>query len=109
MSLLFGSLAHVWASILAVPLAIVVTWVILYCFRRIPQVQRIVMPGADECRRIERWADRQLDEDKPTPAHMQMMGAVMAALLIRNGITTIAVAIIFLAIFTGAHALLSAL
>ena len=105
MSLLFGAWAHVWASIVAVPLAIVITAVIFW-FYRWSIVQRVVMPGADECRILERSLVAALDEGKPlTPG----WAAVASAMLHRNGLNAVAVAIVFLAVFTGAHALLAAM
>ena len=105
MSLLFGTFAHVWASIVAVPVAIAVT-AIIFWFYRWSIVQRVVMPGADECRLLERALVAALDEGKPlTPG----WAAVGAAMLHRNGLNAVAVAIVFLSVFTGAHSLLLAL
>ena len=105
MSLLFGAFAHVWASIVAVPVAVAVTAVIFW-FYRWSIVQRVVMPGADECRILEHSLTAALQQDKPlTPGWAQ----VGAAMLLRNGMNAIAVAVVFLAVFTGAHALLAAL
>ena len=105
MSLLTGELAFLWASIIATPIAIAVTAVLMWVYRWSP-VQRIVFPGADECRILERSLTAALDGDKPlTPG----WAAVGAAMLHRNGLIAIAVALIFFAVFTGAHALLLAL
>ena len=112
MSMLLGTFAHVWASIVAVPVAIAVT-AIIFWFYRWSIVQRVVMPGADECRRIEEWHGwRKMHgtgEHKPNPAELQAYAQVSHGLLLRNGMNAIAVAIVFLAVFTGSHALLLAL
>ena len=112
MSLIFGTFAHVWASILALPVAIVVTTIIFWCYR-FSGIQRIVMPGADECRLLERWVAvhsvRGKGEQDISDAALAAIARLGHGLLIRNGMNAIAVAIVFLAVFTGSHALLAAL
>ena len=104
MSMLAGAFAHILAIFLAVPVAIVVTVVLMWCFRFSP-IQRIVFPGADECRILERSLTKALEGDKPlTPG----WAAVGAAMLHRNGLLAIAVAIIFWVVLVSAHSLLMA-
>ena len=110
MSLIFGSLAHIWASILAVPVAIVVTTIIFWCYR-FSGIQRIVMPGADECRMLEAFvhARAHRTSDELGPENVATLARLGHGILLRNGMNAIAVAIVFLAVFTGSHALLAAL
>ena len=109
MSILFGTFAHVWASIIAVPVAVIVTAVIFWCYRW-SIVQKVVMPGADECRLIERYLAQGLSGDAElTPDERAALAQLSHGVLLRNGMNAIAVAIVFLAVFTGAHALLAAL
>ena len=105
MSLLTGELAFLWASIIALPMAIGITAAIFW-FYRWSVVQKVVMPGADECRILEKSLAAALEEDKPLTTGWAQVGAAM---LHRNGLNAIAVAIIFFCVFTGAHALLLAL
>ena len=105
MSLIFGTFAHVWASILALPIAIAVTTIIFWCYR-FSGIQRIVMPGADECRLIEGYFKHAIEEGGSEADALARLGH---GILLRNGMNAIAVAIVFLAVFTGSHALLAAL
>ena len=105
MSLLTGELAFLWASIVSVPVALAIQTCLNWFWRWGP-IQRIVMPGADECRVLEHSLAAALAQDKPlTPGWAQ----VGAALLQRNGMNAIANALIFAVVFTGSHALLMAL
>lgn len=112
MSLLTGELAFLWASIIALPIAIGITAALMWVYRWSP-VQAIVFPGADECRLMEhlvRAHDMMLRKNETLkPPEYQMLAQLGHGLLIRNGLMAVAVSIIFFATFTGAHALLLAL
>ena len=110
MSLLFGTFAHVWASIIAVPVAIVITALIFWVYRW-SFIQRVVMPGANECRQLEGWLNDVMSGDSRelTDQQVAMISTLGQGMLHRNGLNAVAVAIVFLAVFTGSHALLAAL
>ena len=83
----------------AVFLSIIVT-ACIFAVYRLSGLQRFVMPGADEARALEARLVEVLAEGKPlTPA----WGEIGAAILTRNGQNAIAVAIVFLAVFSGIH------
>ena len=108
MSLLTGELAFLWASIIALPMAIGITAAIFW-FYRWSVVQKVVMPGADECRDAEVLAIALMNDPERKPAETAALAQVFHGILVRNGLNAIAVAIIFFCVFTGAHALLLAL
>lgn len=109
MSLIFGSFAHVYAAALAVPIAIAVTVLLMWVYR-FSGVQRIVFPGADECRTLENvtaaWFGHEHSVGNLTDAQWQALSRLGHGILIRNGLNAVAVAIIFMSVFAGAHALL---
>ena len=109
MSLLTGPLALVWATIIAVPVALVVTGVVFWAWRVYRPLQQIVMPGADESRMLERYLYTLLAKDTPSPAEMQTIGQVGKGVLVRNGLNALALVLCFAVVFTGAHALLMVL
>ena len=108
MTLLTGELAFLWASIISLPVALAITVVLGWCWRVSP-IQRIVMPGADECSDIETWLKVQLAKPDLKPLDIQAFGWVSIGILIRNGLNALANALIFAVVFTGSHALLMAL
>lgn len=109
MSMLAGAFAHIFAILLAVPVAIVVTVILMWCFRLSP-IQRIVFPGADECRDLEVLTQEltHLKGREHKPYEMQALAQLGHGLLIRNGLLAIAVAVIFWVVLVSAHALLMA-
>ena len=109
MSLLTGELAFLWASIISVPVALAIQ-VALNWFWRWSPIQRIVMPGADECRGAENLLHVLMDGTRDLkPFELAAMGQMLHGLLLRNGMNAIANALIFAVVFTGSHALLMAL
>ena len=111
MSLLAGELSFVWASILSLPIALAITVILGWCWRASP-IQRIVMPGADECRLAERFFTTMLEQttEKPMrPCDYDALSRLGHGLLVRNGLNALANALIFGVVFTGSHALLMAL
>ena len=111
MSLLTGELAFLWASIIALPVSIGITAVLMWVYRWSP-IQRIVFPGADECRLAERFFTTMLAQttEKPMrPCDYEAISRLGHGILLRNGMNAIAVAVIFFSVFTGSHALLLAL
>lgn len=105
MSLIAGELSFLWASIISLPIALAITVVLAWAWRVSP-IQRIVMPGADECRVLEASLTAALQDSKPLSPGWAQVGAAM---LIRNGLNALANALIFAVVFTGSHALLMAL
>ena len=108
MSLLAGELAFLWASIISLPVALAITVVLGWCWRVSP-IQRIVMPGADECREAEALVTRLRETYDLKPYQWAVLGQLLYGILIRNGLNALANALIFGVVFTGSHALLMAL
>ena len=111
MSLLAGEHAFLLASAISVPVALIITVVLCWCWRVSP-IQRIVMPGADECRHAERFFTTMLEQTKEKPMRpcdYDALSRLGHGLLVRNGINALANALIFAVTFTGSHALLMAL
>ena len=109
MTLIAGELAFLWASIISLPIALAITVVLAWAWRVSP-IQRIVMPGADECRRLESHLGWRLDHGEDLkPAEMAQVAQLGQGILIRNGLNALANALIFAVVFTGSHALLMAL
>ena len=106
MSLLLGEWFLVGASVVALPVAVFVTVALMYIYR-FSAVQRIVFPGADECRKSEAFLNVMLDKSDLKPAELATLSQISHGILIRNGLNAIAVAIIFAVVFTGTHALLA--
>ena len=109
---IFGHLAFLWATILAVPISLVVTAVLFAVWRWSP-IQRVCMPGADESRDAEhlfRALKLMFDQDgQLQPHHFDLAGRIGHGILIRNGLNAIALALVFFVVMTGAHSLLMAL
>ena len=78
-------------------------WVLAFAIRNIPWIQRVVMPGHDEMRRIESEFNTLLDQFQEgkmkEPAHdVPAMIGFARALAQRNGWTWIGVTIVFAAV-----------
>ena len=107
---LFGHLAFLWATLLAVPLSLVVTAVLFAVWRWSP-IQRVCMPGADECRMLEAFVHARCHRTADELGHESMAALAQLGhgILIRNGLNAIALALVFFVVMTASHALLMAL
>ena len=111
---LFGHMSHIFAVLISVPVALVVTALLFACWRWSP-IQRVCMPGADECRRCEHLLNAVMEvlqkngDDHLKPHEYALMAQLSHGILIRNGLNAIALALVFFVVATGSHALLLAL
>ena len=113
MSLIAGPLAHVYATIIGVVVAVVVTGILFYVWRR-TFFQRDAMPGADETARGDRLINDLIDDLRQNMASWEWFKWLTLAILllgsyVRNGLTVIGLAVVFFVVLTGSHSLLMAL
>ena len=108
MTLIAGELAFLWASIISLPITIAIQLVLNWVWR-FSVLQKVLLPGADECRGAENIPSMLMNGKELSPHETELLGRVMHGLLIRNGLNALANALIFAVVFTGSHALLMAL
>ena len=96
-------------SVLAVLLSVCVT-VAIFALYRLTRLQKLITPGNDECQQseIEHFALTNARKTRQfTPVESQLFGMLSLGLLLRNGLTWLAIAIIFLAVLAAAHPIMN--
>ena len=106
-------IAHILLSLLSLAISIIIT-VIIFWIYRYTALAKIVLPGQDEANRAEDIFNEIhrrliLEKEELQDKEYHLHAKLGHAILLRNALTIIAVAIIFLTVFSSVHHLTSIL